>query len=264
MPSIHINNREVNYREWGSGDTTVLMLHGWPADSSDYSDLGPSLGKKGYRIIVPDLPGWGGTPPPEKAWNVSDYMEWVNGFAKGLDLKSFILFGHSFGGRVALKYAIKYPYRLQALILCAAAGIKPDNQTAKRRLLKLTASIGKKAFKLPGVSKLAPIARQVLYKAAGSNDYLKAEGVMKETIVKVLEEDLSALLPQISTPTLILWGTEDGATPISNARKMKEMIAKSEIKTFEGLRHNLPKLIPNDLAEAIDDYVSNKNINIIE
>lgn len=264
MPTTKVKNIEANYREWGSGETTILMLHGWPADSSDYSELGPMLGQKGYRIIVPDMPGWGETPPPDKAWTVTDYMEWVDDFTKVIELKQFVLFGHSFGGRVAIKYAIKYPYRSQALILCAAAGVKPDSLTMKRRLLKLTAVVGKKAFALPGINKLAPAARKVLYKAAGSDDYLKAQGVMKETIVKVLEEDLSALLPQISSSTLILWGTEDGATPIKDAYRMNELIPKSEIKTFEGVRHNLPKLVPKDLAEAIYDFVSNKNINIIE
>jgi len=264
MSKITIDNQKVNYREWGNGDTVILMLHGWPADSTHYSDLGPMLGKMGYRVIVPDLPGWGETSAPQKAWNVSDYRDWLDKFVKELDLKQFVLFGHSFGGRIAIKYAINYPYRLSTLILCAAAGIKPDAQTLKRRTLKMTAAVGKKAFSLPLINKLAPLARKVLYRAAGSTDYLKAQGVMKETIVKVLEEDLAPLLPQLSQTTLILWGTDDGATPITDAHKMNEIIPRSEMKTFEGMKHNLPKLIPKEVSQAIDEFLKDENNSIIE
>lgn len=256
MATVEVHNQTVHYREWGSGETTLLMLHGWPADSTHYKELGPLLAKKNLRVIVPDLPGWGNTPVPPQAWTVSDYRDWVHDFIKSLGIEQFILFGHSFGGRVSIKYAIKYPYDLKGLVLCASAGIKPDHLTLKRRILKLTASLGKKAFALPGVKQLAPAARRVLYKAAGSNDYLKAEGVMKDTIVKVLEEDLSPLLNQIQMRTLLVWGTEDGATPYADAQKMHDLISKSELITFEGERHNLPKNAPEKVAKAISDYAS--------
>ncbi len=256
MATVKVRDISAHYREWGTGKTVLLMLHGWPADSSHYKDLGPLLAKHDLRVIVPDLPGWGNTPAPEEAWTVSDYMKWVYDFKEALGLEQVILFGHSFGGRVSIKYAIKHPYDLKGLILCAAAGIKPDHLTLKRRILKLTATVGKKAFALPGVKQLAPTARKVLYKAAGSNDYLKADGVMKETIVKVLEEDLSPLLSQIQVKTLLLWGSEDGATPLSDGQKMHEHIAKSELIVFDGERHNLPKnafvLVEKEIAKYLD------------
>ena len=255
MSRIQLDNKTAHYREWGSGPNIIVMLHGWPADSTHYSQLGPDLAKLGYHIYVPDFPGWGNTPPPDTAWLVSNYRDWVHDFVTELAIKQFNLFGHSFGGRVAIKYAVKYSPDLKSLTLCASAGIKPDAYTLKRRALKLTASIGKKALSLPVINKLEQVAKKALYKLAGSNDYLQAEGVMKETIVNVLEEDLSPLLSQIHTSTLLLWGTEDPATPFCDGEKMHRQIKDSTLKSFEGAKHNLVKLIPNKIANAIHQHL---------
>lgn len=264
MATATVKNKPAHYKEWGDGQTVIVMLHGWGADSGHYEKIGPLLAGSGFRVIVPDMPGWGSTPPPETAWTVSDYRDWVNEFAQSIGLTEFVLFGHSFGGRVAIKYSIKYPYEVKSLILCAAAGIKPDPSTLRRKILKTTATLGKKAFSLPGVNKLAPAARKVLYRAAKTKDYNEAEGVMKETIVKVLEEDLSALLPQISHKTLILWGTDDGATPLADAQKISRLIKNAKLVTFEGVKHNIPKLIPDKAAEEISRFLKTANTNVIE
>ncbi len=255
MASITVQDRVAHYREWGSGNTIIIMLHGWPADSTHYQELGPLLAKQGLRIIVPDLPGWGNTPKPPKAWTVSDYRDWVHDFTQALEIKQFTLFGHSFGGRVSIKYTIKYAPDLNNLILCASAGVKPDAYTVKRRVLKTSAKIGKKFFDLPLISKLEEPAKKILYKVAGSTDYLKADGVMKETIINVLDEDLQPLLPQIHHKTLLLWGSDDGATPLSDGKKMHKLIKESELKVFEGARHNLVKNNPELVAKAIMEFV---------
>lgn len=256
MAITTLNNKSVHYREWGSGDNNLVMLHGWPADSTHYSELGPLLAKQGFHVYVPDFPGWGQTPKPDNPWTVSEYRDWVHAFVSSLGLTSYHLFGHSFGGRVSIKYAIKYATELKTITLCAAAGIKPDPYTAKRRTLKTVASAGKALFKIPLLNRFESFAKKVLYKAAGSNDYLKAEGVMKETIVKVLEEDLSPLLPQVHPRTLILWGSEDGATPLSDAEKMHKLIKNSKLKILKGERHNLPKNAPEKVADELADFLS--------
>ena len=254
-----MNDKNVHYREWGSGDKVIIALHGWPASSGDYTEFGPTLAKSGYRIIVPDFPGWGKTPEPTQAWNVSDYKTWVEDLTNELNLTRFTLFGHSFGGRVAIKYAIEHPYKVNSLILCAAAGIKPDAYTVKRRFLKLLAIAGKKTFKLPIVNNFSSHAKKFLYRLAGSNDYLKADGVMKETIVKVLEEDLTPLLTQISLPTFVVWGSEDGATPLADGQKIHSLVKQSKLYVFEGQKHNLPKNIPIPLAQQIAIFLKENN-----
>ncbi len=260
MPEILIQNRKTYYREWGrGGKATIIVLHGWSVDSSQYEALGPLLAEKGFRVIVPDLPGWGSTPTPQKAWSVSDYTEWAHELAGSLDLKNFVLFGHSFGGRVAIKYAIKYPDELSALILCAAAGIKP-RITLKRVGLYVLAKIGRMIFKPPGLSFTGEILKKILYRAAGVNDYLKASGIMKEVLRKAVREDLTSILPSLEVSTLLLWGTRDGATPYKDGQTMARLIPNAKLVTFEGERHNLPKYIPEKLTAEINQFLANTNI----
>lgn len=114
-----MQGRPAHYREWGSGSNVILMLHGWPADSTHYSEVAPKLAQAGWRVIVPDMPGWGETSEPPQAWNVNDYMRWVQSFVESLRLPPFLLFGHSFGGRVAIKYVISHPYQVRAIVLSA-------------------------------------------------------------------------------------------------------------------------------------------------
>lgn len=263
MPTIAIQGQHVHYREWGSGSRVLLMLHGWPAQSSDYAELAPKLAQAGWRVIVPDLPGWGETPPPQKAWGVTDYMRWVQAFVEALKLPPFVLFGHSFGGRVSIKYVLQYPYQVRGLILCAAAGIRPNPYTIKRRMLKGTAVVGNAFFSIPGLRVLAPFARKLLYRAAGSYDYMRAQGVMKETIVKVLAEDLSPLLAEIRHETLLLWGSDDTATPLAHAQEMAKHIPHATLHVFEGAKHNLPKLIPGPLAEQILAFAHSESLQTI-
>lgn len=249
-----VDNIKTHYREWGSGDTAIVILHGWGVDSSQYEKLGPLLAKQGFYIVAPDLPGWGSTDEPPKPWDVSDYVDWVREFAKEMNLKQFVLFGHSFGGRVAIKYSIKHSKDLQALILCSAAGIKP-RLTPQKIILKIIAKLGGFMLSAPGIRTLSAPCRKVLYRLAGSKDYLTAEGIMKKVLIRVIKEDLTKLLRKITLPTLLLWGSKDGATPIKNGRKMNKLIPDSQLKIAKGERHNLPKHIPEKLAVEITNFL---------
>lgn len=256
MREIQLQGNKIYYREWGINNAPhILILHGWGVDSEQYEELGPLLAGAGFHIVVPDLPGWGHTPAPEKAWNISDYTEWVDALVHTLSLKNFVLFGHSFGGRIAIKYAIKFPNELRALVLCASAGIKPG-LTLKRVGLYILAKIGRAIFKPPGLSFTGEILKKILYRVAGVNDYLRASGIMKEVLHKAVREDLKPLLPRIKVPTLLLWGIEDGATPYKDGQTMARLISNSKLVTFEGERHNLPKNIPEKVAAEIIKYLT--------
>lgn len=263
MPTLTLQNKPVHYREWGAGSDYMVILHGWGADSSHYEALGPLLANGGLHVIVPDLPGWGQTPAPETSWSVSDYRKWVAEFLQALAIKEFVLFGHSFGGRVAIKYTVEHPYQLRALILCAAAGIKPTTQSTKRKILAAAAKIGKPVFRAPILRSVAPFAKKFLYHLAGSYDYLKAHGTMKTTMTHVVQEDLAPFLPQVKRPTLLLWGNEDRSTPLSDAKLMASRIPRAKLEVFEGQPHNLPKRIPEKLAASILNFVRSEDVNLI-
>ena len=104
----HIKNVDVNFIEYGDGDKTVVLLHGWGQNIEMMRPVGDRL--SGNKIIIVDLPGYGLSSEPDYVWTVYDYVECIKELLDSLDISNPILIGHSFGGKISLAYALKYLY----------------------------------------------------------------------------------------------------------------------------------------------------------
>lgn len=231
--NMNIGGINVNYFLNGPKDSSeaVVMLHGWGASIELFKNSAELISSK-YLVAAPDMPGFGETPEPPFSWQVDDYTDFVIEFIKNLRLKKVILLGHSFGGRVIIKLVNRkdLPFEITKLILVDAAGIRPEKtpeQLKKEKLMKL----GKKLLK--GTPKLL----EKMQSMVGSADYKAASPLMKKILINVVNEDLSHLLPEITQETLLIWGTLDTATPISDAEKMEELIPNAGLARIEGVGH---------------------------
>lgn len=230
---MKISDIEVNYFLEGPRDSeeAVIMLHGWGANIELFRNSAEKISGK-YLVAAPDMPGFGETPEPESAWNVDAYTDFVIEFIKNLGLKKVILLGHSFGGRVIIKMVTRkdLPFEVTKIILVDSAGIRPEKspeQLKKEKVMKF----GKKL--LSGTPKLL----EKMQSMVGSADYKAASPLMKEVLVNVVNEDLTHLLPEIKQSTLLIWGTLDTATPISDAEKMEQLIPEAGLARIEGVGH---------------------------
>lgn len=247
--SITINSLKINYRISGHGDP-LIILHGWGICMDHFVKLQRELSDK-FQVFTIDLPGFGKSDLPKWPWEVGDYSQFVNQFTEKLELGRFYLFGHSFGGRISIKFAVLYPERLKGLILCSSAGIKPKN-TFKKAVFLSVAKAGRILLSIPKISGLKPVARKLLYKAAREHDYEKLNNkIMQESFKKVVNEDLKPLLSKIKTNTLLLWGMEDKMTPLRDGELMNQKIRNSKMRIFEGVGHRLPYERPGEVAEEI-------------
>ena len=224
---------------------TLIILHGWQSSRGKWEGVKKEIEREEIRVLVPDLPGFRKETKLNRAWNLDNYMDWFKDFSR--DKEKFFLLGHSFGGRVSIKFAIKYPEKLKGLILVSAAGIK-----SKKKLISELSPTFKKFSFLPGYSFL----RKLFYKfIIRKTDYLYVDGAMKETFKKVIEEDLTPILSRIKVNTLILWGQKDKITPLSDAHLMKEEIRESKLEVLEGLGHTPHLENPDILAKKILDFI---------
>jgi pimeloyl-ACP methyl ester carboxylesterase len=231
-------------------DMRIVILHGWGSKLERWFLLKKELEKRGFEVALPYLPGFGSTEPPQKAWCVADYAQWV----KERLPEEYFLAGFSFGGRVAIKLASQNPKGLKGLILINSAGIKPQN-TFKRLIFCFLAKIGKIFFSVPPLSFLGPLARKVLYyQLARERGYFQAKGVMRETFKKVIAEDLQSDLRKIKIPTLILWGREDRKTPLKDGELINRLVSTSSLKIFSGSNHDLPLKLPKEVVSAINEF----------
>lgn len=232
-----VGSVSTNYELAGEGETLVLLLHGWGASLELYRPTIELL-KGSYRVAAPDFPGFGGSAEPPDAWDVGHYADWTVEFIKMLGAKRVILVGHSFGGRVTIKLLSRgdLPFAVERAVLIDSAGIKPTPSSGsklKSRLYK----IGRSVMGAPPMKKLFPNAVENMRKRVGSADYNAASPLMRQVLVKTVNEDLTPLLEKISVPTLLIWGEKDTATPLSDGQTMERLIPNAGLVTLRGAGH---------------------------
>lgn len=282
---IDINGLNINYKTFGNGNVPIVILHGWGIDSDKYAETAEQLllqatnNQLPAKIFIPDLPGFGKSDEPNENWDLDDYVKFVDNFIeiatrkKGFELiknlfKNFdpkkavyvqkkdkiILIGHSFGGRIAIKYSKKHPEIIEKLILTGSAGIKHP-PSIKQKIFFAAAKIGKKIFLLPAFNKLNNYAKKILYKAAREKDYHAASPKMKEIMKNAIGEDLTPILWDIKTPTILLWGRDDRSTPLSDGNIMNKKIENSEMIIIDYANHSLPYQKPEEFAKAVVEFI---------
>ncbi len=252
---ILINGLGVNYKISGQGQP-FFILHGWGGSSVSWIEVQKKLAEQGFKVIVPDFPGFGKSKTPKEPWEVDSYVLWLKNFIAEMNTSGpFYLLGHSFGGRIAIKFSAKYPEKIKALILCSSAGIKPK-QSLKRKALFYFARIGDYLFSQKPLRKFKNGARNVLYQAIRQKDYFKAKGTMRDTIKNILAEDLVDCLPKIKAKALIIWGKEDRMVPIKYAYITEEKIPNSKLIILSKIGHSPHLENPEKLAKEILQFIN--------
>lgn len=227
---------------------SILILHGWGSCAKNWQRVKEGLEQRGCKVFLPDLPGFGENPPLSQAWSIDDYVEWVNDFCEKQNLSQFFLLGHSFGGSVATKFALKFSQEIKKLILVDPALLRVKD--IKKQIIAKISKILKVFSFLPFYS----LMRRAFYKFIVKSDYLDIEGPMRETretYLKVIKEDLSNRLADISVPTVIIWGKKDKVTPLKDAYFIKEKITGAELKILPDVYHNPQTENPELLAEIV-------------
>lgn len=234
---IEIDGLRINYVCAGEGKKCVLLLHGWGADITLFNNVINYLSPH-FRVIAPDLPGFGNSDEPKTPWDVDDYVNFTVSFCKKMDIESCYIIAHSFGGRITIKLMSQneLPLNVEKIVLTGSAGIRPK-QSTKSRLKTKCYKIGKRILSTAPFRKVMPDALENLRKKNGSADYNAASPVMRQCLVKVVNEDLTELIQNINVPTLLIWGEKDDATPLSDGRLMERLIPDAGLVVFESCGH---------------------------
>ncbi|MGN1419261.1 MAG: alpha/beta fold hydrolase [Acutalibacteraceae bacterium] len=231
----NIGGLNINYIDQGQGEL-VLILHGWGSNITLHQNMIDLLSSK-YRVLAPDMPGFGESDEPKEPWCVDDYVDFILEFLKNYDFKTITLLGHSFGGRVIIKLCSrKLPFEVEKVILVDSAGVKPE-KTASQKFKQKTYKMGKKLLSTTAAQKLFPDALENLRKKNGSADYNAASPVMRQTLVKVVNEDLCEYMPNVKCPALLIWGKNDDATPLSDGQKMEKLMPEAALVSFDNAGH---------------------------
>ena len=238
------------YLEGGSG-WPVLLLHGWGCSSETMQPAFRHL-EADFHVYNFDLPGFGLSPEPPAAWDTAAYASLLAEFIQKNCAQPPVLVAHSFGGRLSLRLAAQgVPHKM---ILTGCAGLKAHrglDYYAKVYSYKAA----KKLLSLPG---LRGQREELLNKAkakSGSADYRQASEVMRAVFVKTVNEDQTPNLSQVQAPTILFWGGQDTATPLSDGRLMEaKMRDAALIVKPDGSHFAFLEFLPEFLA-IIDSFL---------
>ncbi len=249
MTLIKLNDVVVAYHILGEG-VPVVMLHGWGASAELVLPLAKKLVPLGYCTHVLDMPGHGNSPEPPVAWSVTDYAQLVVQYIQAQGLGQVHLFGHSFGGRVALVLGAEYPQVIRKIVLADAAGIRPKTPLSKKIRLNIY-KFTRDGLRTIGLSGLSDQLRRWYNTRYGSADFLATSGVMRETFVRVVNQDLSEYAKRISAPTLLIWGENDQDTPLWQAKQLERLIPDAGLAVYPHAGHYSYLEQPDQTAQAM-------------
>ena len=231
---IKIKDLKVHYQVSGAGENLVLV-HGWGCNISHYARLQKHLAKK-FCVYAIDLPGFGLRSEPEEVWNAAIYADFVANFIRTMKIENPVLVGHSLGGKISANLAARHLVPVNKLVLISSAGIKPA-RSLKTRLRIYAYKTCKMIARLPLLKIFLEPKLDAYRMKAGSTDYRNSSGIMRAILVRIVNEDIRKVLPQIEAPTLLIWGEKDTSAPLAGGKLMHELIYNSELRIIPGCGH---------------------------
>jgi pimeloyl-ACP methyl ester carboxylesterase len=233
-----LDDRYVAER-FGRGPDRVVAMHGWGRNRSDWA---PTL--DGLDGIALDLRGFGSAPPPEEGWSSAEYAQDLLPLIESLDRP--VLVGHSFGGRVAARITALRPELVGGLLLTGTPLIRRGG--AKKP------PFGYRAAKLAHrVGVLSQERMDAARRQYGSADYKAAEGVMREVLVRTVNEDYTDVLSRLrdyAGRIELVWGEHDTAAPVDTAREIAERV-NGELTVVAGSAHLLDAALARTINERL-------------
>jgi pimeloyl-ACP methyl ester carboxylesterase len=243
--AVQVGDHRIVYSEGGkNGADPVVLVHGFSASADTWNRLAAQLTSR-YRVIAPDLPGWGESTRLDSAsYGYSGQIERLHSLLQQLGLKRFHLAGHSMGGCISAGYAARYPDEVITLGLIAPHGLSEPQQSELAACVsrgdnwlvvssleayeRLMNNLFVRRPYIPGAV-LQYMARQTVRRSA------KTQQIFEE--IQAINPPLLECLGQITAPTLIVWGDEDKLIHVSAAEVFRKAIGNSEVLIMKQTGH---------------------------
>lgn len=251
--NINIDGLNIKYTDEGNGQP-VLLLHGWNSSYTVYNGI-INLLKSRYRMVALNFPGCDGSDTMENPWTLDDYCNFVLKFMKVLNIENPIMFGHSHGGRVTLKMAATGMVNPPKIVLLDSAGLIPK-KTFKQKFRAKSFKVIKWFLTLPIIKNFSGGLLDKARAYYGSADYNAAPEVLRKTLVSLVNTDLRDIIGNITSPTLLIWGENDTATPLSDAKIIESKIKDCGLCVIKGTGHYSFCERPFEAQAIINSFLS--------
>nr|PZN58850.1 MAG: alpha/beta hydrolase [Chloroflexota bacterium] len=259
----------------GEDGPPVILLHGGGLDSAELSwadTIGPLSTR--YRVYAPDLPGYGQSDRPDVTYSLDFYVGFLDGFYEALGLEKASLIGLSLGGGIALSFTLRYPERVDRLVVVGPYGIAPQYSAHKLSYLYIHSPLNELSYRIFG------LGRSLIRWSLSSGAIRNAERLTPELIDQVyaaarepgagkafasFQRDefrwngvrtyLMDRLPEIQTPTLIVNGEKDNLVPASAAEQAHRRIRNSRLHILAGCGHWAQRDNPEEFNRVVLEFL---------
>lgn len=254
--SVTVAGHRIHYLVQGpAAGPVVVLVHGLGGRAEDWSDLAPYLVRAGFRVYLPDLPGYGRSEQPaDFSYSVHDEAEAVTGFLDALGLKQVDLGGWSMGGGIAQHLAARHPERVRRLMLFDSAGISVMPQWDVRLFTPTTpAELDQlEALLMPNPPRIPDFVAQDILRRSRKNAW-----VVHRALNSMLtgQDATDTLLLRLKMPLLLVWGAEDRIIPLSQGETMHRLVPQSELEVFPGCGHLAPGQCTAQIGPKVVEFV---------
>jgi pimeloyl-ACP methyl ester carboxylesterase len=235
---------KIHYLEAGSGPA-VILIHGLGGSTANWAPTIAPLAQK-YRVLVPDQIGFGKSDKPMLNYRVGTLVDFLDGFYKQVGIQKASLVGNSLGGFTAAAYAIAHPEKVDKLVLVDAAGFRVTGDLDPKVLNGLNPSTRQQIIDLIGLVfyNKGPFTNDAAIEAFLASRVTAGDQYTIQRFIDSIgrgEDVLDSKLGAIKHPTLIVWGREDGLTPLAMGQRFNKEIAGSQLFVIEKCGH-VPQL----------------------
>jgi pimeloyl-ACP methyl ester carboxylesterase len=255
--TVAVNGINLTVTQAGSGGDALVFLHFWGGSSREWSTVIEGLSST-YRCVAPDARGSGSSDAPASGYRIADLADDVQGVIAALNLKSYVLVGHSMGGKTAQVLAARRPEGLKGLALVASSPASPMQLDQAQRDQMKGAYASREAVNLvlDNVLTSSPISDED--REALVADALRLSPGAREGWIEVgTREDYSDELTKVAVPVVVIAGEEDRVDPLKVVKaRIVPSFDNPETYFLRGKGHLLPIEAPRELVAILDKFAA--------
>jgi pimeloyl-ACP methyl ester carboxylesterase len=254
---IGVNGIQINVRDRGKGEPSLVFLHYWGGSSRTWTEVVDYLADR-HRCIALDHRGWGESAAPGAGYGIADPTSDALGVVGALELRHFVVVGHSMGGKIAQSLASRRPAGLKGLILVAPSPPSPTVLSDEQREQILHAYDSRESIAYARDHILSAMPLTNAQKERVIEDSLRGGAAAKHAWPnQIMLEDIRAEVRHINVPTLVLSGEHDEVHPaVGVPEEVLSFISGAQLQVLPGPGH-LPMLeAPELVAQSIRRFAS--------
>lgn len=255
----------LSFDDIGTG-APVVLIHGFPLCRRMWRPQISALSALGWRVICPDLPGFGDSPPLAGPAGMSHYADAVIGLLDALDIEKAVIGGMSMGGYVLLNLASRYPERLSgAMFLMTRAAADDAAGKEKRTALANELKNGNRMIVPDTFAQVlfAPATPQqnpeLVAEVRSWMDTASTQGAIYGLLAMRDRADSIARLPELDLPALVVGAEHDLAVPLTHSRVLAEGLPQAELRIIAGAGHMANLERPGSFNAAVAEFLKKLN-----